>query len=320
MAEVCGALGDARARRRALPAARALRGPQRRRRAQRDLQRLRVAAARASSRPPAASTSSPSGTSRRPRRCTPRWARGPGTRARRCPSRSCCSRAAGRGTSSARPTCSPTRSSSPTRWGWSCWPSGRGGSSRSGRAVTGGELVRRRAYRHRTMARASTAFVCSACAAETPRWMGQCPGCGEWNTLNEETRGGVHGARPAPAKRVAAVKPQRLHEVEAPQFARLKTGIGELDRILGGGLVPGLAGADRRLARDRQVDADVDGAREPRGRGAADAVRLRRGVGGADPAARRAAAGRGDAGPGAGRDRPGHRAGDDGGRSGPRSA
>jgi DNA repair protein RadA/Sms len=89
------------------------------------------------------------------------------------------------------------------------------------------------------MARASTAFVCSACAAETPRWMGQCPGCGEWNTLNEETRGGGSGRATSPGKRAAAAKPQRLHEVEAPRYARLKTEIGELDRILGGGLVPG---------------------------------------------------------------------------------
>ncbi len=85
------------------------------------------------------------------------------------------------------------------------------------------------------MARASTVFVCSACAAEAPRWMGQCPACSEWNTLVEEQRGGKTSA---PAKR-SAVKPQRLHEVEAPRYARLLTGIGELDRILGGGLVPG---------------------------------------------------------------------------------
>src|SRR6478735_1227378 len=92
------------------------------------------------------------------------------------------------------------------------------------------------------MPRATSVFVCSACAAETPRWMGQCPGCGEWNTLTEETRaaassaGGKKGAaRPA----VAATKPRRLHEVEAPQYERHKTHIGELDRILGGGLVPG---------------------------------------------------------------------------------
>ena len=68
----------------ALPAARALRGPQRRRRPQRDLQRLRARGLlRASSRPRAASTRWPSATSTTPRRCTRRWARGPGTRARR---------------------------------------------------------------------------------------------------------------------------------------------------------------------------------------------------------------------------------------------
>ncbi len=85
------------------------------------------------------------------------------------------------------------------------------------------------------MARASTVFICSACAAEAPRWMGQCPACGEWNALVEEQRGGKSGA---PAKRSAG-RPQRLHVVEAPRYARLLTGIGELDRILGGGLVPG---------------------------------------------------------------------------------
>ena len=76
--------------------------------------------------------------------------------------------------------------------------------------------------------------------------MGQCPGCGEWNTLAEETARQGGAARRARARRR---KPLRLAEVEAPRYARLKTGIGELDRILGGGLVPGLARADRRLAR-----------------------------------------------------------------------
>jgi DNA repair protein RadA/Sms len=86
------------------------------------------------------------------------------------------------------------------------------------------------------MARSTSVFVCSACAAETPRWMGQCPGCGEWNTLQEETRGKV-AAKAAPAR--AASKPLRLAEVRAQTYERLTTGIGELDRILGGGLVPG---------------------------------------------------------------------------------
>jgi len=63
--------------------------------------------------------------------------------------------------------------------------------------------------------------------------MGQCPGCGEWNTLVEETRGKTA------AKPRASSRPLRLADVQAPRYARLQTGIGELDRILGGGLVPG---------------------------------------------------------------------------------
>src|SRR5689334_385479 len=88
------------------------------------------------------------------------------------------------------------------------------------------------------MARSTSVFVCSSCAAETPRWMGQCPGCGEWNTLQEETRGKATAGRGAAPARTAS-KPLRLAEVRAERHERLSTGIGELDRILGGGVVPG---------------------------------------------------------------------------------
>jgi DNA repair protein RadA/Sms len=95
------------------------------------------------------------------------------------------------------------------------------------------------------MARSSTVFVCSSCGADAPKWHGRCPACGEWNTLVEEARGPVAAARGRGAGggggsgRVAAVKPVPLSQVQAPAVARLGTGIGELDRILGGGLVPG---------------------------------------------------------------------------------
>lgn len=90
------------------------------------------------------------------------------------------------------------------------------------------------------MARSSTVFVCSSCAAEAPRWMGQCPGCGEWNTLNEETRAPRKaGATARTGAAGSAVKPLRLADVQAQRYERLQTGIGELDRILGGGIVPG---------------------------------------------------------------------------------
>ena len=86
------------------------------------------------------------------------------------------------------------------------------------------------------MAKPTTVFVCSACGTESAKWHGQCPGCGAWNTLAEEAKAPTAtGARTAGR----AVKPIRLAEVRAERHARLTTGIGELDRILGGGLVPG---------------------------------------------------------------------------------
>jgi DNA repair protein RadA/Sms len=90
------------------------------------------------------------------------------------------------------------------------------------------------------MARPRTVFTCSACAHEATRWHGRCPGCGEWNTLVEGVRAApaASGARGAAAA-ANAVRPVRLADVEAVQLTRLQTGIGELDRVLGGGLVPG---------------------------------------------------------------------------------
>ena len=88
-------------------------------------------------------------------------------------------------------------------------------------------------------------FACSACGHQSPKWHGRCPGCGEWNTLVEEAApaptarpGG--GGRTARSRRAGrAIRPVPLAEVEAPVVGRLQTGIGELDRVLGGGVVPG---------------------------------------------------------------------------------
>ncbi len=85
------------------------------------------------------------------------------------------------------------------------------------------------------MARATTKFTCSACGHEAPKWHGRCLGCGEWNTLVEEQRiPARHAAAPG-----RAARPVRLADVQAVKVARLSTGIAELDRVLGGGLVPG---------------------------------------------------------------------------------
>ena len=87
----------------------------------------------------------------------------------------------------------------------------------------------------------NTAYVCQSCGHEALRWAGQCGGCGEWNTLVEAPR---ETAKPAAAGKLgrakgAAAKPVALRDVSAPATERHLTGIDELDRVLGGGLVPG---------------------------------------------------------------------------------
>ena len=86
------------------------------------------------------------------------------------------------------------------------------------------------------MASSATIFVCSSCGHESVKWHGRCPGCEEWDALVEEARSAPRAARNRSAK---ALTPVPLAEVAAPQVARLSSGIGELDRVLGGGLVPG---------------------------------------------------------------------------------
>ena len=79
-----------------------------------------------------------------------------------------------------------------------------------------------------------TLYVCGECGYETPRWMGRCPQCGSWNTLTEEER---VLTRPTA---VGTTKAVPLAQVRAEAQSRIKTGIGELDRVLGGGLVKGM--------------------------------------------------------------------------------
>jgi DNA repair protein RadA/Sms len=90
------------------------------------------------------------------------------------------------------------------------------------------------------VARPATIFSCTQCGATSPKWHGQCPGCGEWNTLVEE-RAPTGGSRAAGRKPASGPPPRAvpLREVAVARVPRLSTGIGELDRVLGGGLVPG---------------------------------------------------------------------------------
>jgi DNA repair protein RadA/Sms len=95
------------------------------------------------------------------------------------------------------------------------------------------------------MARPAIVYSCSTCGHESPKWHGRCPGCGEWNSLVEEARaapgaGAVAGGRRAAGRATPrALRPVALRDVEAPEVERLHTGIGEFDRVMGGGLVPG---------------------------------------------------------------------------------
>ena len=89
------------------------------------------------------------------------------------------------------------------------------------------------------MARTKTVFYCTACGNETPKWQGRCPACGAWNTLEE------HIEKPAAAGKAKSApvgqsrKPQRISEVDCDDEIRFSTGMGELDRVLGGGAVAG---------------------------------------------------------------------------------
>ena len=93
------------------------------------------------------------------------------------------------------------------------------------------------------MARSATIHVCSACGHSSVRWHGQCPGCDAWNTLVEErapaSAGSASRARGGAGSGVAPGRPVRLADVSTSRVPRLQTAIGELDRVLGGGLVPG---------------------------------------------------------------------------------
>ena len=104
------------------------------------------------------------------------------------------------------------------------------------------------------MAQPKTVFVCSACGTNSPRWLGRCPGCGEWNTLAEERAGKASGAASAVGTRAAAkaAGPVPLGAVRADEARRISTNLEELDRVLGGGAVAGgvvLVGGDPGIGK-----------------------------------------------------------------------
>ncbi len=90
------------------------------------------------------------------------------------------------------------------------------------------------------MAKPKSRYVCTNCGSISSRWLGRCPQCGEWNTMREEV------AVPEPSRQSRSswrggdgAKPALLSEIAMETMRRIATGIGELDRVLGGGIVPG---------------------------------------------------------------------------------
>lgn len=88
------------------------------------------------------------------------------------------------------------------------------------------------------MARKRTVFVCSDCGASQPAWLGQCPSCQAWNTLTRMLVEGGAGEESL-APRSGGARALRLDEVPSDPVERIGLGIGELDRVIGGGVVPG---------------------------------------------------------------------------------
>ncbi len=112
------------------------------------------------------------------------------------------------------------------------------------------------------MARTSPVFICSACGRDTPKWQGQCPHCDEWNTLEA----GI-APRPRVAAAAPASAPKALDVSLGSGPPRLATGQEELDRVFGGGIVPGsvtLLGGDPGIGKSTlllQVASHVAGSR-----------------------------------------------------------
>lgn len=102
------------------------------------------------------------------------------------------------------------------------------------------------------MAKARTSsFFCQECGYESAKWMGQCPGCKAWNSFVEEPVVKASG-KTARALQTEGIKPVTIDEIETTQTERISSGMAELDRVLGGGIVPGslvLVGGDPGIGK-----------------------------------------------------------------------
>ena len=92
------------------------------------------------------------------------------------------------------------------------------------------------------MAKTKSVYFCNNCGAESPKWIGRCPVCGEWNTYVEEvvsTKSAAGGRGEFGTMEQSKVRPQRIDDIQITEESRIDLGNGELNRVLGGGLVRG---------------------------------------------------------------------------------
>src|SRR5512144_1884904 len=93
------------------------------------------------------------------------------------------------------------------------------------------------------MTRIKTVFACQACGFESSKWLGRCPDCGEWNSFVEERQeqpagGGARGRQGSLGLEMGG-RPKPYEVIDGSEADRMPSGIGEFDRVLGGGIVPG---------------------------------------------------------------------------------
>ena len=86
-----------------------------------------------------------------------------------------------------------------------------------------------------------TVYTCTECDAQSPKWLGKCPNCGAWNSFVEETYVDKKAAEAEPQGRRTGDRAEPFRDMKIPEYMRVKTGLSELDRVLGGGLVAGSA-------------------------------------------------------------------------------